>query len=145
MTSDTLQSRLAWSLLVLRLTVFIVFAFWTLDKFLNPEHTARVFANFYQIENLSAAMSYAIGTVQAVILLAFLVGFRKTVSYGLVLALHAVSTLSSFPQYLAPFEGPNLLFFAAWPMLGALIALFLLRDADRLWVVPAQKSATAAG
>ncbi len=49
--------------------------------------------------------------------------------------MHAVSTLSSFRQYLAPFKGPNLLFFAAWPMLAACIALFLLRDLDTLWTV----------
>jgi len=42
--------------------------------------------------------------------------------------MHAVSTLSSFPQYIDAFN--NLLFFAAWPMLAACIALFLLREHD---------------
>jgi len=51
------------------------------------------------------------------------------------LVLHAVSTLSSFKQYLAPFDGPNLLFFAAWPMLAACFALFILRDLDKKWSV----------
>lgn len=32
-------------------------------------------------------------------------------------------------------EGPNLLFFAAWPMLAACLALFLLRDEDTLATV----------
>lgn len=47
-----------------------------------------------------------------------------------MLLLHAVSTFSSFPQYLDPFK--NLLFFAAWPMLAACIALYLLRDLDTM-------------
>ena len=40
-----------------------------------------------------------------------------------------------FKQYLAPFEGPNLLFYAAWPMLAACFALYRLRDLDTLWAV----------
>jgi len=44
--------------------------------------------------------------------------------------MHTVSTLSSYAQYLDPFN--NLLFFAAWPMLAACVALFLLRGHDTL-------------
>ncbi|NER79557.1 MAG: hypothetical protein F6K42_08230 [Leptolyngbya sp. SIO1D8] len=49
--------------------------------------------------------------------------------------MHAVSTLASFPRYLDPFTTPNLLFFAAWPMLAACFGVFFLRDLDTLWVV----------
>jgi len=52
---------------------------------------------------------------------------KKTITYGAVLLLHAVSTLSSWQQYLG-FD--SLLFFAAWPMLAACYALFALRDLD---------------
>jgi len=44
--------------------------------------------------------------------------------------MHGISTLSSWPRYIAAFD--NLLFFAAWPMLAACVALFLLRDSDTL-------------
>jgi hypothetical protein len=44
--------------------------------------------------------------------------------------MHAVTTLASFRVYLAPWESASILFFVAWPTLGALAALFLLRDAD---------------
>ncbi len=47
-----------------------------------------------------------------------------------MLLLHGLSTLAGFRQYLAPFQGPNLLFFAAWPALAGCIALYLLRDLD---------------
>ena len=60
-------------------------------------------------------------------------GYQKRISYGGVFVLHAVSTFSSYRQYLAPFS--NLLFFAAWPMLAACFTLYLLRDLDTKWTV----------
>jgi hypothetical protein len=129
----TVQDRnLQLSLLLLRLGVFLVMFMWTIDKFINPGHAAKVYAAFYNIAGLEAVVMYAVGALEIVILLLFLAGFKKTFTYGAVLVFHAVSTLSSYKQYLAPFDGPNLLFFAAWPMLAACIALFLLRDQDRM-------------
>jgi putative oxidoreductase len=127
--------NLALSLLLLRLAVFLVMFMWTLDKFVNPAHAAGVFENFYFIGGLGAGVMYAIGAVELLILAGFVAGLAKPWTYGAVLLFHGVSTLSSFRQYLAPFEGPHLLFFAAWPMLAACVALFLLRDRDRLWTV----------
>ena len=66
-----------------------------------------------------------------VLLLCFALGALRTWSYGLVMLLHVGSTFSSWQQYLNPYEGANRLFFAAWPMLAACIALFPLRDHDR--------------
>jgi hypothetical protein len=76
-----------------------------------------------------------IGLIELVIIIGFLVGYQKRWTYGAVLILHGISTLSTFKQYLIPFEGPNLLFFAAWPMLAACFALYYLRDLDTLWAV----------
>jgi len=126
--------RLEWSLLLLRLTVFLVMLMWTLDKFVNPQHAAGVFSNFYGIEGLTAAASYTLGALELIVIVGFVLGLLKAWTYGIVLVLHAISTLSSYAQYFNPFEG-NLLFFAAWPMLAACVALFLLRDQDRLGTV----------
>ena len=128
--------HLKLSLLLLRLGVFIVFLVWTLDKFFKPEHTAKVFSKFYFIENLSINMTYVVGAIQLLILFAFLLGIMKLFSYGLLLLMHLVSTLTPFAKYLDPFANTNLLFFAAWPMLAALIALYLLRDHDTLLNIP---------
>jgi hypothetical protein len=38
-------------------------------------------------------------------------------------------------NYFSPWEGANLLFFAAWPMLAAAWALWWLRDYDTLFTV----------
>ncbi|MDT8423343.1 MAG: hypothetical protein RQ724_06185 [Desulfuromonadales bacterium] len=127
--------HLPLALLWLRLGIFIVMFVWTLDKFVRPEHAAKVFAGFYAIGGLGSLPIYLIGGVELLVLAGFLVGFRKRLTYGLVLALHGISTFSSFRQYLHPFDGPNLLFFAAWPMLAACAALYLLREADTLWAM----------
>jgi len=129
------NDRLTISLFILRLGVFVVMFIWTIDKFVRPEHAAAVFKNFYFISDLNYTLSYLIGAVELVLLAGFLLGWKKRFTYCAVLILHAVSTLSSFKQYLAPFEGPNILFFAAWPMLAACVALYLLREQDTLWTI----------
>lgn len=129
------DKKLQWSLLFLRLSVFLVMFMWTIDKFINPGHAAKVYEKFYYIAGLGDVVMYAIGAIEIIVLLLFLAGYKKIYTYTAVLLLHAVSTLSSFNQYLAPFEGPNLLFFAAWPMLAACFALFLLRDRDKILTV----------
>lgn len=129
------SDRLPVSLLLLRLGVAVVMLAWSIDKLLRPEHAAGVFGAFYGMPGLGPTVFYVIGVVQLLVVLAFLAGAWRFWTYGAVLAMHTVSTLSSFRQYFAPFEGPNLLFFAAWPMLAACIALFLLRDLDNLWSV----------
>ena len=132
MTSDT---RLRISLLLLRLGVFLVMATWTIDKFVNPSHAAGIFEKFYAIPGVGSALVWGLAILELVLILAFVAGLKKRLTYGAVMVLHGVSTFSAFRQYLAPFEGSHLLFFAAWPMLAACIALYLLRDQDRLLTV----------
>jgi len=122
------QNRLQWALLILRVTVFIVMFVWVLDKLFHPEHTMRVLKGFYGIASFGETVIYAMGAIQLALMLAFLAGIKKTVTYGIVLILHAISTFAAFKLYLDPFN--NLLFFAAWPMLGACITLYLLRSED---------------
>ncbi len=123
-----LDSRVPLALLVLRLAVFGVMLVWTLDKFANPEHAARVYESFYSIDGLGRGAFQVLGSLELLLLAGFVVGYRKRLSYGAVLVLHGISTLSSWRQYLDPFA--NLLFFAAWPMLAACFALYWLRDLD---------------
>ncbi|MDO6441928.1 MULTISPECIES: hypothetical protein [unclassified Marinobacter] len=125
-----MPKQLPLALLLLRLGVFIVFLFWTLDKLVQPEHAAKVFTAFYGLGSLGESAFYAIGIAQLALILAFVAGLFKTWTYGAILVFHGVSTLASFSKYLQPFD--NLIFFAAWPMLAACAALFLLRDYDTL-------------
>lgn len=125
-----MDKRIAWSLLMIRAGIATVFFMWTIDKFINPGHAAAVFKKFYMIPSLSSVAAYVIGGVQMAIILAFLAGFLRTWSYGIVLTLHAISTFSSWGKYIDPWTYPNLLFFAAIPMLAACVGLWLMRDLD---------------
>lgn len=128
------EKRLSLSLLGIRLTVFLVMLMWTVDKFIRPEHAAGVFANFYALGGFGASVIVILGVLELLLLLAFVTGFARRFSYGAVLLLHAGSTLATWQQYLHPHEGANLLFFTAWPMLAACLALYLLRDADSMTI-----------
>tara|TARA_R110000772_G_scaffold37913_8_gene89760 strand:- start:1411 stop:1836 length:426 start_codon:yes stop_codon:yes gene_type:complete len=128
LANNNLQSNLQWSLLLLRVGVFIVMFVWTLDKFVNPAHSIKIFEHFYNISGFNDVIAYVLGALQLVLVMAFLFGIKKRLTYGLILLMHAGSTFSAYAQYYDAFN--NLLFFAAWPMLAACAALYILRDAD---------------
>ncbi|MDX1650639.1 MAG: hypothetical protein R3263_12375 [Myxococcota bacterium] len=127
------RERVRLPLLLLRLGVFLVMLMWTLDKLVNPDHAGAVFANFYGLEGVGPALLAVVAVAELALIAAFVAGFARRWSYGLVLVFHAVSTLSSWRQYLDPFE--NLLFFAAWPMLAACFTLYYLRRWDTRWTL----------
>ncbi len=129
MSSD-LERRLAISLLLLRLSLGLVMMVWAFDKILNPGHGAAVFESFYGLSGIGESLIPIIGIAQALLVLAFLLGVARTWTYGAVLLMHSATTLVSWSAYLQPLK--NILFFAAWPMLAGLIALFLLRHEDRI-------------
>lgn len=136
------DNRLPLALFFLRVGVFIVMFIWTIDKFVRPEHAAAVYEHFYFMGGLSAKAFYFIAGIEMAIILGFVVGFKKRYTYGAVFLLHAVSTLSSYKIYFSPFaEGPNILFYAAWPMLAACFVLYYLRDLDILWVIDRHSAA----
>ncbi|MDO6694730.1 hypothetical protein Q4574_15640 [Aliiglaciecola sp. 3_MG-2023] len=125
---NEIRSRLQWSLLAMRLGVFLVMFVWTLDKFINPGHSIRIFEKFYSIPGMGETVAYILGALQLLLVIAFVAGVKKRITYGLIFLLHGGSTLSAMNQYLDPFN--NLLFFAAWPMWAACFALYLLRTED---------------
>lgn len=135
MNSFDNRDRVGVALLVLRVTVFLVMLMWTIDKFVRPAHATSVYEHFYFLGGIGPTIMYAIAVAELVLLIGFVVSFAPRFTYGVVFLLHAVSTLSSFRQYFHPFQNVNLLFFAAWPMLGACFALYCLRDLDTLWGV----------
>lgn len=133
-TDFSFSSRLSWCLLLLRLGVGIVFVMWTMNKLINPENAAAVFTKYYHLQSLSLYFVYLVGTLQTIVVLAFVLGALRPYSYSAILILHGFSTLSSYKQYLDPWTAPHLLFFAAFPMLAACITLLLLRDCDQFSV-----------
>jgi putative oxidoreductase len=134
------EKRLPLALLLLRLSVFVVMFVWTVDKFIEPQHASKIMAAFYSISGVGDVLVYLLGVIELAVILAFVLGFAKRWSYGLVLLLHAISTLASYQKYLNPLQPPNLLFFAAIPMLAACFVLYYLREADELWTIKKKQS-----
>ncbi len=133
------EFRIKLSLLFLRYSVALVFFMWTLDKLIRPEHAAGVFSNFYLIAGIVPKVMVALGWLELFLISLFLLGVKKRITYGSIFVLHAISTFSSYRQFFSPFSGSNLLFFASVPMLAAALALYLLRDQDRLLTLEAKK------
>jgi len=129
----TTANRLPLTLLLLRLGVFLVMFMWTIDKFVQPQHASKIMEHFYSAPGVGNLMIQVIGALELGLIVAFVAGIAKRWTYGLVLLLHGISTVSAYKQYLHPFQAPNLLFFAAWPMLAACFALYYLRETDVLW------------
>lgn len=130
--------KLEVSLLLMRLTIAAFMLVWAVDKVIAPDHAQAVFARYY-FTDLSQRPLVIIGIVQIAIIAAFAAGFARFWTYGAVLLTHAASTASTYAQLANPWAaGPRgLLFWAAVPVLAAALALFLLRDRDRLLSVDA--------
>jgi len=123
------------SLLLLRLSIGAFFLVWSVDKIVNPDHAQAVFERFY-LTSISAELSIAAGVAQTLVILAFMAGALKTLTYGAALLMHTVSTLSTWEHLVAPYApDTSMLFWAAVPLVFALLALFLLRNRDRLLAV----------
>lgn len=110
------SDRIRLALLTLRVSVFVIMFMWTIDKWVRPARAASIFEHFYGLGGLGQLVIGLVGGAELLLLLAFLIGFAPQITYGLVLLLHSISTLASYRQYVNPFDGNNLLFFAAWPM-----------------------------
>lgn len=137
-----MRSReLRGALLVLRVGLGVFLLLWSIDKMVAPEQTVKIFQFFYKTP-LPASFAPAVGALEAGLSLAFLAGLWKTWTYGACLALHAISTLSTWKQLLTPF-GENHLFIAAIPVLAAFVALFLLRRDDTLFTLGASRSSAS--
>ena len=124
------------ALLVLRVTLALFFGQWGIEKFMHPELAAAIFDHFYGLL-ISVLSSYLFGAVELLLAACLLFGVAKTVAYGALIALHGVTVVVSWRQLMHPWAAvPNHLFIASVPLLGALIALYLLREHDVISLVP---------
>lgn len=122
------------SLLITRISVVLFMIPWVILKFSNPQYTSDIIGYFYGFKIPEWAPT-AIGVFWVVLLTSFMAGFQKRFSYGLVLLLHAISTLSTYKILLNPFstgDQKDVLFMAALPALGAILLLYVLRSEDSL-------------
>jgi putative oxidoreductase len=135
MSEQVVSDRTPQGLLILRLTLALFFAQWSIEKFIHPEAAASIFAHFYGLQ-ISAMIAYVFGAVELAFTIGLLLGVARTIALGGLILIHGISGLVSWYQLLHPWAAvPNHLFIASIPVLGGLVALFLLRDRETLWVL----------
>ena len=126
-----LGRALARALLALRITLGVFLLQWGVEKFAVPQSNLAIWSHFYGIA-IGPALGYVFGAAELAIAICLFLGLFRTVAYGAALGLHAVTVLVSWRPLIQPWADPiNHLFIASVPVLGALVALFLLRHWDR--------------
>src|SRR5258708_2207556 len=101
-----------------------------------PRRSLYVALSFYGV-TLAVPGSYALGTTELILSLALLLGFYRTISYGLSLLVHTVTVVVSWPQLFDPWGLAKVgshLWISTWPTWGGFAALFLMREWD-IWTL----------
>jgi putative oxidoreductase len=131
MTDDVLRVSLHRALLALRITLGLFLLQWGIEKFLMPQNNVFIWGYFYGVD-LPQAAGYVFGAVEIAIAACLFLGLFRSIAYGAALVLHAVTVVVTWRQLFDPWGDPiNHLFIAGVPVLGAFLALFLLRRWDR--------------
>ena len=125
-----------YALLALRLSLALFMLMWAVFKVTTPasygssDGGAGIFGSFYGV-SLGQSVVYAVGLAQIVFLLAFAVGIAKFITTGGVMLMNLATLAVSLPSISTSLGGDgNLLFAASFPVFGASLALFLMRDHD---------------
>jgi putative oxidoreductase len=137
MTKETLISpeidkRIPAALLILRVFLAIFLLQWSIEKLMLPDAAARIARSFYGL-TLPVEGSYALGIAELIVSLALLLGFYRTISYGLSLLIHTVTVVVSWRQLFDPWGLAKVgshLWISTWPTWGGFAALFLMREWD---------------
>ncbi len=124
------MQNLKYPLFFTRLTTFYFLLPWVLMRFTAPEKAAGIAKKYYLIESLPGVFSTLIGIAWLALLIAFLIGYKKKWSYGLVLFLHTLGTAFTLPYLIVGTAQAKLVFFAAIPVVGAMWLLLSLRKQD---------------
>jgi len=134
--SPEIDRRMPAALLILRFFLAVFLLQWSIEKLILPDAAERIARGFYGV-TLPAQASYALGVAELVLSLALLLGFYRTISYGLALLVHTVTVVVSWRQLLDPWglaKVGNHLWISTWPTWGGFAALFLMREWDT-WTV----------
>ena len=126
----SLNKKVAIALLLMRLTIGAFFTVWASLKFLRPNWMEKVFHDVYHFSFITQDHALAIGLVQGFVVFLFVIGMQRTYSYGIVFLMHSVGVAGSIPLLMKFTHYPSNLLWTAVPTLGAMLALFYLREYD---------------
>lgn len=127
--------KLQIPLFATRMLIAVFLLPWTVMRFVRADAAQGIAGKYYKIGFLPDVAFLAIAAFMALLLLAFTIGFKKRISYGLIFLLHTLGTIMTLPTMLPILtggEGGQILFFAALPVIGAMWLLYVLRDEDTL-------------
>jgi peptidoglycan/LPS O-acetylase OafA/YrhL len=127
MPTHTLQLPL----FLTRVSIFLFMLPWQIIRFTKPDVINNISNKYYKF-SMPEIGSTISGVLMIALLLAFLIGFKKNVSYLLVLLLHGVGTIMTIPFLIPGSESFNILFLAAIPAIGAMLLLYCLRNEDTM-------------
>src|SRR5262249_4011222 len=118
------------ALLILRFFLAIFLLQWSVEKLILPDAAARIASNFYGV-TLITPPSYALGVGELILSLALLLGFYRTISYGLSLLVHTLTVVVSWRQLFDPWglaKVGNHLWISTWPTWGGLAGCGRMRE-----------------
>lgn len=132
MTDERLALALPRALLVLRITLGVFLLQWGMEKFVMPANTPAIWGYFYGI-SLPEVTAYLFGAIEIALAIGLFLGLYPSVTYAATALLHAVSVAVSWRQLISPWADPaSHLFIAGLPVLGAFVALYMLRHWDSI-------------
>ena len=118
-------------LFLTRLSIFYFMLPWQLMRFTTPESVIGIAKKHYKF-TMPEAVPMITGVLMMILLIAFVMGFKKKISYLLVLILHALGTLMTLPKLIIGLESFYILFAAAIPVVFVMLLLYILRDEDTM-------------
>lgn len=131
MPNELIGPALIRALLALRITLGLFLLQWGVEKFVMPQVNVFIWDYFYGVA-LPQAAGYLFGAVEIAIAVCLFLGLFRTVAYGAAAVLHGITVVVTWRQLIDPWGNEfNHLFIAGVPVLGAFVALFLLRHWDR--------------
>ncbi len=131
--SPILRRRFGVGLAILRITLGLFLLVWGLEKFIVTSASLAIYDFFYGF-SASNVVAYVLGALESLLALAIAAGAFRRWSYAIGLLAHTVTVVVTARLIIDPWGlisgEPQHLFFAAVPIFGAFVALYLLRDLD---------------
>lgn len=133
-------SRIELALFLIRVTAAIFLGLWATLKFHRPEWTENIFRGAYNLPVVTSDYALYLGIIQLFVVLLFVLGLWRFWTYGLMMLMSAAGVIGGFSSLINYTQYPKNLMLTSIPTLGALIALFILRDLDNFLSVSSAKT-----
>lgn len=131
MTSE----KLKYPLFLMRVSLFFVLLIGTLIKLIHPDVVINVisYVSLFHISNMTGVM--VLSFFELIVLFSFLLGFKKKITYGLVLVMNILSFISILTIFLDILYPTYFILLYIIPMIAGSYVLYVLRDYDSVFTI----------